>query len=156
MRSLEPSIKTIWTIKFAVMFGGAVIAAILYELYVFFAGVEFFLPHGILSGVLAIVGGLVTLFIPRLRYRYWQFDLRTEELYLERGILNRVRTIVPLRRIQHLDVSQNILEREFNLSKLIVHTAGSRSRHVVLPGLRSDEAAQLRDDAKTYILQDAV
>lgn len=138
------------------MFGGAVIASILYELYAFFTGVDLLLPPGMLSGILAVVGILTTFFIPRLRYRYWQFDLRTEELYLERGILNRVRTIVPLRRIQHLDVSQNILEREFNLSKLIVHTAGSRSSDVVLPGLRFDEAEQLRDDVKRYILEDAV
>ena len=156
MRSLEPSIKTIWTIKFAALFGGMVIAAILYEVYSYVAGAALAWPAGMLSGILALVGVLVTLFIPRLRYRYWRFDLRTEELYLERGILNRVRTIVPLRRIQHLDVSQSILEREFNLSKLIVHTAGSRSSDVVLPGLRFDEAEQLRDDVKRYILEDAV
>ena len=156
MRSLEPSIKTIWTIKFALFLGFLVLTAVLYEAYVYITRAEFVLPAGLLTGVVFTAGLLITIFVPRLRYKYWRFDLRTEELYLERGVLNRVRTIVPLRRIQHLDVSQNILEREFNLSKLIVHTAGSRSSDVVLPGLRFDEAERLRDDVKRYILEDAV
>ncbi|MFK7847872.1 MAG: PH domain-containing protein [Rhodothermales bacterium] len=133
-----------------------IISAMIFEAYNYFARAHFALPGGVLTGILLVIGIVITITIPRLRYKYWRFDLRTEELYLERGILNRVRTIVPLRRIQHLDVTQNILEREFNLSKLIVHTAGSRSGDVVLPGLRFEEAEQLRDDVKRYILEDAV
>lgn len=156
MRSLEPSIKKIWTLKFALFWGILFFSALIFEFYSYFSNSDFFLPTGILSGICLLIGVPVTLYIPRLSYKYWRFDLRSEELYLERGILNRVRTIVPLRRIQHLDVSQNVLEREYNLSKLIVHTAGSRSSDVVLPGLRFDEAEQLRDDVKRYILEDAI
>jgi uncharacterized protein len=63
---------------------------------------------------------------------------------------------VPLRRIQHLDVSQDILEREFGLGKLIVHTAGLRSSDVVLPGLQHEVAERLREEMKHYILEDAL
>lgn len=156
MRSLEPAIKTIWTIKFALFTAFGVLASAVFELFRFVQDETWFLPPGIMTGVLLIFGTFITILLPRLQYKYWRFDLREEDLYLERGILNRVRTIVPLRRIQHLDVSQNILEREFNLSKLIVHTAGSRSSDVVLPGLQLVEAEQLRDDVKRYILEDAV
>ena len=156
MRSLEPAIKTIWILKFAIVSGCGLIAAVLFEVFNAFSSAYSFLPTGVLSGIVFLVGSAATLTIPRLRYKHWRFDLRSEELYLERGILNRVRTIVPLRRIQHLDVSQNILEREYNLSKLIVHTAGSRSSDVVLPGLLMQEAEKLRDDVKRYILEDAV
>jgi membrane protein YdbS with pleckstrin-like domain len=67
-----------------------------------------------------------------------------------------VRTVVPLRRIQHLDVSQDIIEREFDLGKLIVHTAGTRSSDVVLPGLDFEEAERLRDELKNFILEDTI
>lgn len=156
MRSLEPAIKTIWTIKFALFTASGVVASIVFELLRFFQDDSWILPWGVMTGTILTLGVLITVLLPRLQYKYWRFDLREEELYLERGILNRIRTIVPLRRIQHLDVSQNILEREFNLSKLIVHTAGSRSSDVVLPGLHQTEAEQLRDDVKHYILEDAV
>ena len=156
MRSLEPAIKKIWTIKFAIFTGMTTMGSLIFEAVRFISGQPVLFVPGILTGLFLINGLVLTLTIPKLRYRFWKFDLRAEELYLERGILNRIRTIVPLRRIQHLDVSQNILEREFNLSKLIVHTAGSRSSDVVLPGLRMDEAERLRDDVKRYILEDAV
>jgi hypothetical protein len=65
-----------------------------------------------------------------------------------------VRTIVPLRRIQHLDVSQDVLEREFSLGRLVVHTAGSRSSDVVIPGLKLEMAERMRDEVKRYILDD--
>ena len=156
MRTLEPAIKKIWTIKLALFTGMTTLASLVFEAVRFFSDQPVLFVPGLLTGLIFLCGLSSTLAVPKLRYKFWKFDLRTEELYLERGILNRIRTIVPLRRIQHLDVSQNILEREFNLSKLIVHTAGSRSSDVVLPGLRMDEAERLRDDVKRYILEDAV
>jgi uncharacterized protein len=67
-----------------------------------------------------------------------------------------VRPVVPLRRIQHIDVSQNLIEREFELGKLIVHTAGTRGNTVIVPGLRIDEAERLRDRIKHYVLEDTL
>lgn len=112
------------------------------------------MPPGLLTGGFLALGVLASVIVPRLRYRFWRYVLTSEELYLERGIFNLVRTIVPLRRVQHLDVSQSLLEREFGLGKLIVHTAGSRSGDVVLPGLRNEDAERLRDHVKRYILED--
>jgi len=111
---------------------------------------------GTYTGTVLTVGALITIGIPLLRYKYWRFTLMDEELFLERGIFNRVRTVVPLRRIQHLDVSQDVLEREFDLGKLIVHTAGTRSADVVVPGLAYAEAEQFRDDLRNYITEDAL
>ena len=156
MRQLEPDIQKIWTAKYGFLGSIAVLASVVYELLRFFDGRPALGFPGVLFGAILLGAILLTIFLPRLQYRFWRFDLRAEELYLERGVVNRIKTIVPLRRIQHLDVSQNILEREFSLSKLIVHTAGSRSSDVVLPGLKLDEAEQLRDDVKRYILEDAV
>ena len=106
-------------IKLIVVVVLAVLGSITYEVMKVFSE-DRWLPMG-LQTALVLVGGIaLCVFLPRLRYRFWRFDLRPEELYLERGILNRIHTIVPLRRIQHLDVSQDILEREYDLGKLIV------------------------------------
>ena len=155
LRPLDPHIRIVWRIKLGLFWFGVVAAAATYDVISLFSS-DRLLPPGLLSGVAVLAAVAVVVVQPRLRYRYWRFDLRPEELYLERGILNRVRTIVPLRRIQHLDVSQDILEREFGLGKLIVHTAGARSSEVVLPGLQYEEAEALRDQLKNYILEDAV
>lgn len=155
LRPLAPGIRTVWTIKSGLGVCFAIFGAIIFDVasYVNGGGP---LPLGLLSGVVAVVGIVGCISIPRLRYRYWKYRLRDEELFLERGIFNRVNTIVPLSRIQHLDVSQDIIEREFDLGKLIVHTAGTRSSDVILPGLDIDEAHRLRDEVKHFIKEDAV
>ncbi len=155
MRPLDPAIKMVWMIKLALGWGFLFLAAITYDILQFFEP-DRWAPFGVVSGAVVLVGVVLALVLPRLRYRFWRFDLRPEELYLERGVWNRVRTIVPLRRIQHLDVSQDLLERNYGLGKLIVHTAGTRSSDVVLPGLRFEEAERLRDEVKHYITEDAV
>ena len=155
MHPLDPAIKTVWTIKLALGWAVLVLAALTYDVLQFFEP-DRWAPFGVLTGLVLALGVALALVLPRLRYRFWRFDLRPEELYLERGVWNRVRTIVPLRRIQHLDVSQDVLERNYGLGKLIVHTAGTRSSDVVLPGLQYEEAERLRDEVKHYITEDAV
>ncbi|GAB5521187.1 MAG: PH domain-containing protein [Rhodothermales bacterium] len=156
MRPLKPAVIKVWTINY--VFGAVLllIGTVTFDVIQLLRGDHALLPAGLTTVVVLLASIGLCVFIPRWKYRYWRFNLDTEELYLERGIFNRVRTIVPLRRIQHLDVSQNLLEREFDLGKLIVHTAGSESSSVVLPGLDYAEAEQLRDSIKHYIVEDAV
>lgn len=151
---LAPAVKKVWTIKASLVGGVIVVGVLVLDIAraVTHRGPIPF-TWTILVLALAIT---ICVVLPRLRYRHWRYKLREQELFLERGIFNRVRTVVPLRRIQHLDVSQDVIEREFGLGKLIVHTAGSRSSDVVLPGLAIDDANGLRDTVKDYILEDAV
>jgi hypothetical protein len=153
VQSLHPSIQTVWRIKLAGMAALAFFAVLFYDLTHLFDPSPW-LPFGVPSGVVLVLGTLFCWGWPRLRYRAWGFAVRPEELYREHGVLNHVRTIVPLRRIQHLDVSQDLLEREFSLGRLIVHTAGSRSSDVVIPGLKLTDAERIRDEVKRFILED--
>lgn len=152
--ALDPAIQTIWTIKLAGYTTLIAAGVFFYDLTHLLGGTSGVLPAGVLTGIVVTLGTTYSLLWPRLRYRYWSYELRPEELFLEHGVLNRVRTIVPLRRIQHLDVSQDVLEREFSLGRLIVHTAGSRSSDVVIPGLQLEMAERMRDEVKRYILED--
>jgi hypothetical protein len=152
LRSLDASIRVIWGIKYGIAWGLFALAVFFYDLTHLFA--PSWLPFGVLSAATVVLGAVHAFTWPHLRYRRWGFALRPEELYLEHGVVTHVRTIVPLRRIQHLDVSQDLLEREFALGRLVVHTAGSRSSDVVIPGLRLEEAERIRDEVKQFILED--
>lgn len=153
IRSLDPSVRTIWTIKMAAFSVFLFLPALFYDLTHLFSP-DSWLPFGVLSGTVLVGGVLYCVAWPRLRYRAWGFLLRPEEIYLEHGVLKHVRTIVPLRRVQHVDVSQDLIEREFALGRLVVHTAGSRSSDVVIPGLPLSEAEAIRDKIKRFILED--
>ncbi|MFB6249542.1 MAG: PH domain-containing protein [Salinibacter sp.] len=153
VRSLDDAVRSIWTIKLAGLVLVLFLPALFYDLTHLFAP-EPWLPFGAASGTVLGLGAIYCLVWPRLRYRAWGFALRPEELYMEHGVLNHVRTVVPLRRIQHVDVSQDLIEREYALGRLVVHTAGSRSSDVVIPGLPLSEAERIRDEIKRFILED--
>lgn len=155
MHPLDPAVKSVWMIKSALVWGILLLGSGTMDLARLLVGEGWF-PAGVLTGTILLVGTLWTVLIPRLRYRFWRYELRTEELELIRGIWRRVITIVPLKRIQHLDVSQDIIERNFELGRLVVHTAGTRSSDVIVPGLQYTEATRLRDEVRQFITGEAV
>jgi len=155
LRPLEKAIVTVWRIKTGIWAGVVVLALLAWDIVTFFGNSPWF-PFGVKPGVaLLVLGALITV-MTRLRYRSWQFALREDELYLGRGIFNHIRTIVPLKRIQHIDVSQDVFEREFDLGRLVVHTAGTRGNAIILPGLMLEEAERLRDAMKAFIQDEAL
>lgn len=152
IRELEPSIRSVWSIKRSAFVVLVSFGVLFYDIASFWGSGA--LPFGTVTGAVVLLGVVYAFVWPRLLYNSWGFSIRSEEIYIEHGVLNHIRTIVPLRRIQHLDVSQDLLEREFSLGRLVVHTAGSRSSDVVIPGLNLKEAERIRDQVKQYILED--
>ncbi len=150
MQILDPAIKKVWTIKGAIAWIFLLPVTATADVILLFSDNDTFLP-GLWTGLLLMICFVWLLTIPRLRYRYWRYELREEDLYAVRGIWNRVQTTVPLRRIQHLDVAQDLIEENYNIARLVVHTAGTRSTDVVVPGIPYEEAVHLRDTVREFI-----
>jgi len=106
------------------------------------------LKTGILSLIIFIIGLIVSLVIPQLAYKYWSFEVRNNEIILQYGIFNRIKTLAPYSKVQHIDVQQSIIERMYDLSRLVLYTAGTRGADVILPGLPIAYAEELRDSLK--------
>ena len=90
-------------------------------------------------------------FAPGRRYRAWGYRMEEDELEVHRGVLTRVETIVPLERVQHIDIAQGPVERACGVCRLIVHTAGTLHSQVVLPGLARETAETMRDAIRARI-----
>jgi uncharacterized protein len=92
------------------------------------------------AGVLVVaVGGIL---LPTLRWRYWRYEVRDEEIDLLRGALVVTRTLIPMTRVQHVDTGRTVVSDMFDLRSVTVHTAaGSHS----IPALQPGEAAAIRD-----------
>jgi membrane protein YdbS with pleckstrin-like domain len=90
---------------------------------------------------LAALGGTHAL----LRHRRFRFELREDAMYLERGVIVHVSTVVPYVRVQHVDTRRGPLERASGLASTVVYTAGSRGADVSVPGLSPARANGLRD-----------
>lgn len=91
--------------------------------------------------VLAIVV-LLTLVVPTLRARRWRWRLDDVELDLRHGVLTDVRTIVPVARIQHVDVRRTALAQMAGVAAVVVHTAAGTTE---IPALTEHDATLVRD-----------
>lgn len=88
----------------------------------------------------------MTIFWPRREYNYASWKLDDVGLEIRKGVLWRHRITVPRPRIQHVDVSQGPLQRNFGLAELTIHTAGTQNSSVKLEGLAYPVAIELRDE----------
>lgn len=92
-----------------------------------------------------ILGGFIYGHIePSLEYHRLSYRVGELGLEIRRGIIRKHRIAIPLSRIQHADVSQGPLERKYEISKLIIYTAGTQHASIDLPGLQFETAQQLR------------
>ena len=114
------------------------------------------LPPGIVTIPLLVLLLYPVLVAPGRRYRAWGYAMDADELRIARGVWTRIETIVPLARVQHVDVSQGPIERTFGVCRLVLHTAGTMHSRVVLPGLARASAEALRDEVRGRIVQDAL
>ncbi|WP_336037379.1 PH domain-containing protein [Halobacterium yunchengense] len=88
-----------------------------------------------------------------LRYRAWRFEVREDTLYIERGVLVNVRTVVPYVRVQHVDARRGPLERALGLSTVVVFTAGSRGADVSIPGLVASRADDVQETLRRLAIE---
>ncbi len=101
----------------------------------------------LLVGVLPVVVVLALAFLavgvtPQLRWRRWRYEIRPDEVDLQRGIFWIARTLVPLARIQHVDTRQGPLQRRFGLATVVFYTAAGPNQ---IPELSTPVAAEVRD-----------
>ena len=139
---LDPRAKTLWRITGALntlpllagaAFGGWALVRLA--------------DRPLLVGVLPVlvVLALVVLSVgvmPGLRWRRWRYEIRTDEVDLQRGIFWVARTLVPLARIQHVDTKHGPLQRRFGLATVVFYTAAGRNQ---IPELSTPVAAGVRD-----------
>jgi len=92
----------------------------------------------------ALIGFWIVWYPPR-RYASWGYRLDQRVLEIRSGVWFRVVQLLPLNRLQHVDLRRGPLERAHGLASLVFHTAGTHQATLELPGLDADVAAGLRD-----------
>ena len=112
------------------------------------------LPWGLLVGAALPILLYLVLWAPPRRYRAWGYVMDSEELQVGRGVWTRVHTVVPLDRVQHIDVSQGPLERMLGICSLVLHTAGTLHSQIVVPGLTRATAERMRDEIRGRIREE--
>lgn len=79
-------------------------------------------------------------------FKAYKYKLTEAGLKIHHGVFWQHQNMVPRNRVQHIDITTGPLERRYQLSKLVVHTAGTRNATITLPGLLQSDAADLRQE----------
>jgi membrane protein YdbS with pleckstrin-like domain len=106
-------------------------------------------------GLLAVRIWLLAWYPPKA-YGAWGYRLNNKVLETRHGVWFRTLTLLPLSRLQHVDLQRGPLERAFGLASLTLFTAGTQHASIALPGLDAEEAARLRDQLVAVGGDDAV
>ncbi len=97
--------------------------------------------------VIPLALGVFNLYLLRLRWQLWTFQLTPHTLEMSHGWWIRHRRIVSRNRIQHVDFESGPIGRRFDLVHVIVHTAGATVG--TIPGIKTERAERLRTELMT-------
>jgi len=145
LRQLDPSVIKLWRLTYAITAAVLMLIASITALVlaVTFPGARIWIVAGWVA-LAALLLCLVLAYPPRA-YRAWGYQIDRRVLQIHRGIWFRMIQLLPLSRLQHVDLHRGPLERSFGLATLMLHTAGTHYAILTIPGLAAEEAVRLRD-----------
>ena len=79
----------------------------------------------IAAGIIMLIQVLSIVIYPPIEYIQWAYMIAPDRIEIKKGIFYRTHTVIPISRIQHVAVTQGVLQRPFKLSTVQIHTAGS-------------------------------
>ncbi|MGN1401919.1 MAG: PH domain-containing protein [Bacillus sp. (in: firmicutes)] len=138
---ISPKAIPVWRIS------GAITSAI----YALIAGavtvaVPFFGWYGWITYAAWVITGLRFIYgiaiSPALNYRWWQYEIREKEIEIQHGFFVIERTLIPMVRIQHVDISQGQIMKMYGLSSIGIATAATVHE---IPALEMHEAEEMRN-----------
>ena len=137
-RGLDPALLRLRRLECVVV---AAVATLL-------AGAAAYAGSGAVGALAALAAGVVLLLVllrvVARRFAAWAWAEREDDLLLRRGVLLQRTSVVPYGRMQFVDVTAGPLDRRYGLATVVLHTAAAAT-DAEIPGLRTEEAARLRD-----------
>ena len=148
--SVEPSYKNVIRVRLALLWLPIVVAAVVFDRGVLDETSFYGLP----TIAVPLLGLLSIILAPQRIYRRLGYALTERVLQVVRGWMFHTDTVVPLVRVQHLDVVRGPVDKMFGTATLVVHTAGTHNSIVTLPGLSPERAAEIRDIIREHVRTD--
>ena len=126
-RRLPAAARTLWALQYA---GTGVVA-----------GVIALSALGGLGALVLVVAPLLGVAAAFVRFARWRYEVREDAIDLRHGVWSVRRTLVPIRRVQHVDTESGPLQGSFDLATVSFHTAAGSTE---IPALTRGEAETVR------------
>lgn len=76
--------------------------------------------------------------------------LRTHDIAFKKGIIWQQVTILPLARVQHIEIHRGPIERKLGLASLRLYSAGGMSADLQISGLTHEKCKNIRQFVQSY------
>jgi membrane protein YdbS with pleckstrin-like domain len=123
---------------FAILLTGGLIAFILFS----DEKIPGLILAAIISGIVILIAYSITISI--LGFPKKGYLLREKDVSYKSGLITYKQISVTFNRIQHVEVSQGILGKLFQLSSVKIYTAGGNASDLSIPGLNVSDAQKLK------------
>ena len=134
--------------KFAVLIEAAIaivfIVAVAIFITFFFGSDEALQSTLTYIAIGGVVVGLAFAAANLIAIRFQGYAIREHDLMYRRGLFFRKRVVVPIARIQHVEVGSGPLDRFLGLARLQVFTAGTAGSDLLVRGIDAETADALR------------
>jgi uncharacterized protein len=139
-KRISPKALKVWrlhgliqTLVLAIVVAGVIVLSTLFDWPVWIMAASI--------GVLLLFTYMMIFFLPTIRWKRWRYEVREQEIELQRGFIFVKRTLVPMVRVQHVDTVQGPILKKYHLSTITISTAATVHE---IPALDTDEADELR------------
>lgn len=140
---VHPSAKKLWTIN-GFIFSLFIIAAVIAVTLLLY------------KSIWIIIGGILlclysTVIAPIYEYRQWMYFVDGEKVEIVHGIFIVKRTVIPINRIQHINIKQGIIQKKFDLSNIEIFTAGGQH---TIEGLKTEVASHIAEGLNDFVIKE--
>lgn len=143
-KKVNPSAKKLWIVNGVI--SSIVIMIIAFIVYLF---AKKYINYWSL-----IIGGIISfldIFVhPFIEYKQWRYCITEDRIEFTHGIYFKTKTIIPISRIQHLDISQGPIQKIFKLSTLEIYTAGASHE---IEAIATEEAENIVENLNKIVLR---
>ena len=96
------------------------------------------------AGLLVVAWFVVALAYQLVYYQRFEYELTEDSLDIASGVVSRRNREIPVRRVQNVDISRNVVQRLLGLAQINLETAGGSSTEASLNCVSEDEARRLQ------------
>jgi membrane protein YdbS with pleckstrin-like domain len=150
LEPVEPGYRNVLRARLAIFWGFLTIMALIVDRSLW-SGTR---VGGVLPLLLLALTVLIVAIVPGRVHRRLRYRLNERILQVLRGWMFHTDTVVPLVRVQHLDVVRGPFDKLFGTASLVVHTAGTHNSIVTVPGLAPERATEMRDIIREHVRTD--
>ncbi|GAB3058352.1 PH domain-containing protein [Salinicoccus sesuvii] len=149
MQKISPKAIKVWRIREGIAAGIVLLIAVAALIVSQFVWEAFPWWISLVLFIVAIYISVVHVWLlPRLKYKYFRFQVSMDEIRIHQGIFFKEKLAVPLFRVQNIDTTVGPLMKRYGLKGVTLKTS-AESIHI--PELESEEADMIRNDIRKLI-----